>query len=112
MGIGALSNQPVRGRNRAVLWLVAHQVSKMWLRIRACSNEIAERCFACPKFCVGYSTAEEFVSQPHSVRVDDVSFAIVGNFLDLPVDKIPVDLTAIDATWLSRQTQDPAYLVQ
>jgi hypothetical protein len=50
---------------------------------------------------VGYATAEEFVSQPHSVRVDDVRFAIVGNFLDLPIDKIPVDLTAIDATWLS-----------
>src|SRR5262245_45404320 len=84
------------------------------VHVRSCSraDEIAERSFACPKSCVGQATAEKFVPQPHAIRVDDVGFTIVGNLRDLPLDKVLVDLTAVDATWFSWQTQDPADLVQ
>jgi hypothetical protein len=45
--------------------------------------------------------AKQFVAQPHPLSVDHVGLAALGDFLDLAVPKVLVDLAAVDAVALS-----------
>ena len=54
--------------------------------------------------------SKQLVSQPDAIGVDDITFTIVGNLLDLAIEEVSLDLRPIHAFWLTWQAHDPTQL--
>ena len=55
---------------------------------------------------------KQFMPQPHTIRVDHITLAISGNFVDPTVAMILLDLAAVHSIGLPRQSHYTANLVQ
>jgi len=73
-----------------------------------------EICLARLKRRIGQPPPQQFVAQPDAVGVDDIAFAIVSNFADLPLPIELLDLVAVGcrtacrASYLEPQTAGAA----
>jgi hypothetical protein len=85
---------------------------QMALRVLMPLNEIKQVQLAGLMRGLRQPSAKQLVPQPHSVSVEHVGFAILGDLLDLALPKVLVDLAAIDAIGLTWHPHDPGDLVQ
>jgi hypothetical protein len=71
-------------------------------------DELAQIRLACLERIVGELTPKQLVSQPKPIGVDEISFTIVGDFLDLPNEEVSLDFASINAVGLPWQSHNLA----
>jgi hypothetical protein len=50
---------------------------------------------------VGQLASKQLVSQPNAMGVDDITFTVVGDHLDLAIEELSLDLAGIHAVGLA-----------
>jgi hypothetical protein len=80
----------------------------MRFRVAPRFEELAQIRFTRLECNIGQLAPKQLVSQPNAIGVDDITFTIVGDLLDLAIEEVSLDLGAIHAVGLPWQAHDPA----
>ncbi len=80
----------------------------MRFRVAPHPDELAQIRLACLECIIGQLAPKQLVPQPNAIGVDDISFAIVGDLIDLPIKEVTLDLGSINAVGHSWQSHNLA----
>jgi hypothetical protein len=82
------------------------------LRVASGLDELDSASLACLKRCLGQPSAKEFVSKPHTIRVEHIAFTVFGNLPDVTVAVVLLDFCPRHAIGPPRQPHYTTEFVQ